>query len=105
MGPTGDGCYSFTAHGNVDGEFTGNDADFTISASAFTVPKGQWLAFRVTNNADKDFKIVTKDGSSYVSSPETDPGYPVPELSTLVLFSTGLLALAGYIGYSRRKRQ
>ncbi len=28
---------------------------------------------------------------------------PVPELSTLVLMSTGLLALMGYVGYSRRR--
>jgi hypothetical protein len=40
---------------------------------------------------------------STLTSPSSDPGWPVPELSTLVLFSVGLLALVGYVGYSRRR--
>jgi len=39
---------------------------------------------------------------SNIASPSTDPGYPVPELSTLILFSTGLLALAGYVELRRK---
>ncbi|RZN15721.1 MAG: hypothetical protein EF812_01470 [Methanosarcinales archaeon] len=33
------------------------------------------------------------------------PCAPIPELSTLVLFSVGLLTLAGYVGYNRRIRR
>ena len=34
---------------------------------------------------------------------ETEPLPPVPELPTIVLFSVGLLALAGYVSLRRRK--
>jgi len=33
----------------------------------------------------------------------TDPGYPVPELSTIILFSMGLLLLGGYVWLKRRR--
>ena len=87
-----------------EGDFgASNDADFTIRADSFTVFEDEWLAFRVTNwDAEYDFYIVTAGGSSYVSSPSTDPGYPVPELPTIILFSIGLVVLMGYAGYRRK---
>jgi hypothetical protein len=47
--------------------------------------------------------VVTFGSGTKLASPSTDPGYPVPELSSLILFSVGLLALAGYVVYRRRK--
>ena len=41
---------------------------------------------------------------SNLTSPTSDPGYPVPELSTLILFSTGLIALAGYVLLTKRRK-
>jgi len=41
-------------------------------------------------------------GKTTISSPSADPGYPVPEMGTLALFSVGLLALVGYVAYRRR---
>jgi len=40
--------------------------------------------------------------ASHVDSPNTDPGFPVPEQSTIILTSTGLLALAGYVLVRKR---
>jgi hypothetical protein len=40
-------------------------------------------------------------GCSQISSPTTDPGYPQPELATVVLLGTGLACLAGYMGVRR----
>jgi hypothetical protein len=40
---------------------------------------------------------------STLTSPSSDPGYPVPELITLVLLSTGLLTLAGYVLLTKRR--
>jgi len=40
--------------------------------------------------------------ASHVDSPNTDPCFPVPEQSTLILTSTGLLALAGYVLLRKR---
>jgi len=42
--------------------------------------------------------------NSTLTSPPDSPAYPVPELSTLILFSTGLLALAGYVLLTKRRR-
>jgi len=71
----------------------------------FTVQEGEYLAFMVTNlDQDQVLIIETEGGASWISSPSRDPGYPVPELPTIVLMSTGLLALTGFVVYSRRKR-
>ena len=103
-----DGSF-FDSWGSKEGDFgAGNDADFTITiADSFTVLADEWLAFRVTNwdlEYFDDFYIVTAGGPSYVSSPPTDPGYPVPELPTIILFSIGLLVLAGYVVLRRKNK-
>ena len=69
---------------------------------------GEWLAIRVfwqneTDTLTIHYKNVT-DYESYITSPSTDPAYPIPELPTLVLFSTGLLILAGYAYMTRRNK-
>jgi hypothetical protein len=33
----------------------------------------------------------------------TEPGPPIPEMATVLLFSTGLLVLVGYLGYRKKK--
>lgn len=68
---------------------------------------GDWLAVRLSWDCSTDsLQIYYKNETgkeSYIESPSTDPGYPVPELPTIVLMSTGLLALAGYVLLKRRK--
>ena len=69
---------------------------------------GEWLALRVfweNETADTltiHYKNVT-GSESYIESPSTDPGYPVPELSTILLLSIGLIALAGYVLLTKRR--
>ena len=46
---------------------------------------------------------VNCNGTSTFTSPSSDPGFPVPEMSSLALFSVGLIALAGYVVYRRRQ--
>ncbi|CAD6491529.1 MAG: hypothetical protein ANIMEMIM_00159 [Candidatus Argoarchaeum ethanivorans] len=78
------------------------------SVDGFTVPKGGRLAIDVywghsplgsleiyCNPLDKH--------SSQVTSPSSDPGYPIPELPTLILFSAGLIIIAGYVVLKRRR--
>jgi len=68
---------------------------------------GDWLAVRLSWDCPSDeLQIYYKaeaGSDSYIESPSTDPGYPIPELSTLILFSSGLVILAGY-GYVVLKR-
>lgn len=74
-----------------------------IPTSDFEIKPGEYLAFRfsLSFGIETD-KIAVTNGESYISSPDTDPGYPVPELGTCFLFSVGLLALAGYVWVRRR---
>ena len=66
------------------------------------------LALQIYHNRTNTFRIyyynATNGKYSNLTSPSTDPGYPVPELSTLILFSAGLLILAGYAYMGRRNK-
>jgi hypothetical protein len=53
---------------------------------------GEWVEIYY-NSSDYPSRVT------YLSS---EPAYPVPELSTIILFSTGLIALAGYVLLKRR---
>jgi len=80
-----------------------NIFDVDITTSDHELKPGEYLYLLVLRGTSGDEKIVVTSGESYISSPGTDPGYPVPELSSLVLFSVGLLAFAGYVWVRRRK--
>ncbi len=73
----------------------------TSGANGFTVPNGKYIAFKI--KASGASFTVTTIGNSYVTWPGATPDYPVPELPTIVLMSTGLLALAGFVVYSRSR--
>ena len=70
--------------------------EVNIQASAFMVPEGDYLAFRISNPTCNGNDIVVQTGKSFITSPESDPGYPVPELHTVMLFFFGLLTLIAY---------
>jgi DMSO/TMAO reductase YedYZ molybdopterin-dependent catalytic subunit len=70
--------------------------------SSETVKAGDFLAISITNNSGSAQDIAT-DGSSFLSLPESDPGYPVPEMTAGVLLSLGL-ALFMFIVIRGRKQ-
>ena len=78
-----------------------------LETPSFTVPKGGRFAIEVlwsgTALGNLEIHCNPPEGISSVTSPPTDPGYPVPELSTIVLFSMGLLLLGGYVWLRRRR--
>ncbi len=67
---------------------------------------GDWLAVRLSWDCPTDelriFYGAEAGNDSYIESPSSDPGYPVPEMSTLLLFATGLTALAMVWFWRRR---
>jgi len=71
---------------------------------------GDWLAVRLSWDCPSDELQIyykTEAGSdSFIESPSSDPGYPIPELPTLMLFSIGLglLLITGYVALMRRER-
>ena len=83
--------------------------DFSFSPGDLTLAKDEYLALKLTNTHDTNLiNIWTKHDSeplspSYLIFDNDDPAYPVPELSTLLLTSVGVLMLGGFIIYSRRR--
>jgi hypothetical protein len=69
---------------------------FELQTGPQTILKGNFLALEVTNN-DTISHVITTDGRSFIESPSSDPGYPLPEVATIVLLGTGLAGLFGYI--------
>ena len=75
---------------------TGSDVDF-VSGDYIVL----WITWDHQGGTDS---LTVNCGSldSTLKTPDSDPGFPVPELSSLVLFSVGLLALVGYVVYRRK---
>ena len=74
--------------------------DISVLIPSFTVPSGHYLAFKLTMISG-DVEIETYG----VLESDSHVEYPYPELSTIILMSTGLLALFGYVGYRRRNNK
>jgi len=99
---------SFTSYGSqtFTGDGTATSFSLEISASAFTVLENKYLALRISNSsASADLIVKTGQSNSYLTSPASDPGYPVPELPTIILLGAGLACLGGYVYFMRRKRR
>ena len=82
--------------------FDSTEKEYDFNAPAFTVPTNEWLACKVENTGSASFTLVTDDGTCFVTYEHDTPAYPVPELPTIILTSTGLLALAGYVLLRKR---
>jgi hypothetical protein len=98
---------AFISKGSSYEQFVSTDWDAFAISAMFTVPAGDYLALNVTPDTDMSIMtelfLPTSPGVSRVSSPSTDPGYPYPELPTIILMSAGLLALFSYVVYGRRR--
>ena len=77
-----------------------------VSSASEDFEAGKKLEFKIFWHPDDGASKLTVycgEGKSNFSSPSSDPGYPIPELNTILLFSSGLLALVGYVALQRRK--
>ena len=93
----------FTAYGTYSDHVSPGSNTFNISTSSFTVHEGEWLAYRmIYTGGSGSMTIVTAGGLCNITSPPGSGDYPIPEVSTIVLFGVGLLALVGYVGYRKR---
>ncbi|MFZ2070352.1 MAG: cohesin domain-containing protein [Halobacteriota archaeon] len=87
----------FISHGSQTINGDGGTTYFlSISVGTFTITTNEFLALQI-NSSGADLKVKTGGGNSFLTSPESDPSYPIPELSSIILFSIGLLVLAAYI--------
>lgn len=99
------GTQTFSAN-DAAGMWTISCTDNLSTTQDFTT--GERLAFRIKHNANTTVRIyyynATGGKYSNLTSPSSDPGYPVPELGTLILFSTGLIVLTGYVLLTKKRK-
>jgi hypothetical protein len=67
-----------------------------------TIPEGDYLVIQISNSSSKPHTVYTS-GSSNLASPNSDPGYPLPEIAAGVLLGGGLVGLVGYIAIRKKK--
>lgn len=67
-----------------------------------TARSADWILTEYNNQKYPDDHVYPGNGFYTVSGTEHGPCYPVPEFSTLVLLSIGLLALSGYVVLRKR---
>ena len=85
------------SHTTGDVDMEGISVDFAESGDYLLL----WLTWTHPSGSE-DLTINCGSGKSTFKTPDSDPGFPVPELSSLALFSIGLLALVGYVVYRRK---
>ena len=70
-----------------------------------TIPTDGYLAVQITNNDTVKHTVYTDEveKASCVTSPQADPGYPLPEISTLAMLGLGLTGLAVFAIIKTRK--
>ncbi|MFC1937112.1 hypothetical protein ACFLWY_00970 [Chloroflexota bacterium] len=86
---------------------------YTITLTTDTsqdIAVGDRIGCRLDWTGNKAVKIhydgpEGEDGESWLKTPSNDPGFPVPELSSLVLLSAGLAAAFVYLVISNRRRR
>ncbi|MDY6958969.1 MAG: hypothetical protein SVK08_07400 [Halobacteriota archaeon] len=93
---------TFVPYGEFEGICSGFVESFYMQGEEFTVSDGEYVAFMFTNMGAQDI-IITTDGDSSLVYTGDQRSEPVPEVSSIVLSATGLLALFGYVRFSRRK--
>ncbi|MFV9676361.1 MAG: right-handed parallel beta-helix repeat-containing protein [Methanosarcinales archaeon] len=68
---------------------------------------GDWLAVRLRWDCETDVLRIhykaAAGSDSYIESPLSDPGYPIPELPTVILLGVGLLVITGYVAWRKRR--
>ena len=91
---------------------TSNNTKITvegIKGKEQLIPQNSRIGLRISwTGSEASFNIyyysTSNEKYSSLTSPETDPGYPVPELPTIILVFLGLLLLGGYIWLKRRRK-
>ena len=71
-----------------------------------TIPMGSRLALQIRFDSGEGTVYVNGTDTNWdskLTSPSSDPGYPVPELPTIVLLSIGIFGLGGYLWLKRRR--
>jgi hypothetical protein len=81
-----------------------------VPALGETIPAGTYMALKINNNTTIAHNVFcgyryTPNGQLYtscMSTPQSDPGYPLPEMAAGILLGAGLLGVGGFMFIRRR---
>lgn len=97
----------------LSAQYTGNLTCSDNGATTQDFNSGDWLAIRLSWDCSSESESLriyfTKVAGSYsdysyINSPDTEFSYPTPELPALILLSSGLIILSGYIWWKYNKQ-
>jgi hypothetical protein len=74
-----------------------------FQAGDTTIYKENYLALKITNGDILAGHTIYTDGGSSLKSPNSDPGYPLPEIAAGLLLGGGIVAILGFMAFKRRK--
>ncbi|MHC1567286.1 MAG: hypothetical protein ACXQTD_06150 [Candidatus Syntropharchaeia archaeon] len=99
---TNTGWYEISTTNILSYCYDNNILKIEFQTDPATIPQGDYLALKITNN-DGSGHVIYTDGNPSVRSPSSDPGYPLSELPTLTLTGMGLIGLVGLLGMRMRR--
>jgi hypothetical protein len=70
---------------------------------AETILKDDYLVLTITNLDAASHPVYFADGASNLISPDSDPGYPLPEIAAGILLAGGLIGLVSVIAIRKKK--
>jgi len=94
------GWYDIATVTGTSWSFDGGILMVEVQTGSGTIYSGDYLGLKVRSTASESNTVVT-NGDSYMLSPCTDPGYPLPEIAAGILLGLGLAGLGGYLGVRR----
>jgi hypothetical protein len=99
------GAFIPVAYNSVSGSTTAKILEWNFQMTDITIEQYKYLALRITNKDTLTHKIYTgeKDQASCINSPQSDPGYPTPEIAAGVLFGLGLAGVGTFIMVRKKK--
>ena len=105
-----DGFHSLAIYLKLSDYETSSTADKLVirlyqQADSLTIPEGTYLALLIRNDGDDFHNIYTGEGeeSSFFSSPQSNPGYPLPELASWILLGISLTGLTAFAIIRKKK--
>ena len=75
----------------------------TMTVPGFTVPNGGYLAVSVYDDDATPIDMQVGSGGSFITTPCSDPGFPMPELASSILLAGGAGGLGAFIWWRQRR--
>lgn len=95
-----------TCEGDIAGVLAGGVTQTISPDEDVSIPEDSFLALQVENPDGDDVDVIIGDDDdgqdfSALESPDSDPGYPAWEATSVVLLGAGILAVVGWTRFRR----